>query len=182
MTLRASLMRQLANPILSRNQRAEFGCEAARRLEDVGDYAGARAALAEFWPAPGERPCLDGLCQSAAAELLLRAGALTGWLGHSAQAGGAQEAAKNLITEAARLFGSAGDTLKVWEAQTELAYCYWRAGEYDEARVLLREVLARLTADGELRAKAVLRSAIVERSATRYADALRILTDSAGVF
>ena len=43
-------------------------------------------------------------------------------------------------------------------------------------------MLARLTADGELRAKAVLRSAIVERSATRYADALRILTDSAGVF
>src|SRR3712207_5727672 len=100
MSLRASLLRQLENPYLSKNQRAELGCDVARQLEDVGDYEGAREAIGEFWRGVGQRPQVAGLNESAAAEVLLRAGALTGWLGHNKQANGAQETAKNLITEA----------------------------------------------------------------------------------
>lgn len=182
MSLRASLLRQLENPSLNRNQRAELACEVARQLEDVGDYEGAREAVGEFWGAVCERPQVEGLNESTAAEVLLTAGTLTGWLGHNAQANGAQEQAKNLITEAARIFASLASPKKVLEAQTELAYCYWRQGEYDEARIILKEIIAQLPTDSALKAKAVLRLAIVECSATRYSDSLRILTDLAPLF
>jgi tetratricopeptide (TPR) repeat protein len=182
MTLRASLMRQLANPYLSRNQRAELGCQVARQLEDVGDYEGAREAIGEFWRGVGERPQTERLIDSVAGELLLRAGVLTGWLGSCAQSEDAQENAKNLITESISVFESHSHTKKVLEARTELAYCYWREGGYDEARDILTGVIEQLTADSELKAKAVLRSAMVEISAGRYSDALRILTDSAPLF
>lgn len=182
MTLRASLLRQLDTPILSRNQRAELSCEIAKQLEDVGDYEGACEAIAEFWPGAGERPRVERLVERAAAELLLRAGTLTGWLGSCAQTKEAQESAKNLITESAELLEALSAEKKVLEARTELAYCYWREGSYDDARIVLKGVLERLTTDNELKAKAVLRSAIVERSSTRYGDALRILTDYAPLF
>lgn len=182
MTLRASLMRQLSNPYLSRNQRAELGCQVAWQLEDVGDYEGAREAIGEFWRGVGERPQTERLIESAAAELLLRAGVLTSCLGSCAQAEDAQESAKNLISESVSVFESRAQTKKVLEGRTELAYCYWREGAYDNARVILRGVLEQLTADSELKAKAALRSAIVEISAGRYSDALRILTDSAPLF
>lgn len=182
MTLRSSLMRQLANPYLSRNQRSELGCQIARQLEDVGDYEGAREAISEFWRGIGERPQTARLVESVAAELLLRVGVLTGWLGSFAQTQDAQESAKNLISESISIFESHSHTKKVLEARAELAYCYWREGGYDEARIVLKDVLGQLTADSELKAKAVLRNAIVEVSAGRYSDALRILTDSAPLF
>jgi tetratricopeptide (TPR) repeat protein len=46
----------------------------------------------------------------------------------------------------------------------------------------LKDALSRITADSELRAKAILRSAIIERGAARYKDALRILTNNAALF
>ena len=182
MSLRASLLRQLDNPYLSRNQRAELGCDVARQLEEVGDYEGAREAIGEFWQGVGMRPQVAGLSDSAAAEVLLRAGTLTGWLGNSTQSNGAQETAKNLITEAARIFGSLSSQKKVLEAQTELACCYWRQGEYDEARVILTEVIEQLQTDTALKARAVLRLALVEGSANHHSDAFRILTEYAPLF
>lgn len=182
MSLRASLLQQLENPSLTKNQRAELGCDLARQFEDVGDYEGAREAIAEFWRKIGEPLEVEGLDESTAAELLLRAGTLTGWLGNNRQANGAQEEAKNLITEAARIFAALTSQKKVLEAQTELAYCYWRQGEYDEARIILTEVIEQLTTDSALKAKAVLRLAIVECSATRFNHALRTLTDYAPLF
>jgi tetratricopeptide (TPR) repeat protein len=175
-------MRQLENPSLSRNARAELCCQVAQELEDVGDYKGAREALSEFWYVVGERPEVAGLSQSTAAEVLLRAGTLTGWLGSYNQSAEAQEQAKNLITESIRIFESHSYTKKMLEAQTELAYCYWREGSYDEARVMLQEVIDKLRADSELKAKAVLRSAIVEWSSLRYNDSLCILAKAAPLF
>ena len=51
---------------------------------------------------------------------------------------------------------------KIAEAQIELALCYWRTGEYDEAIDLLKLALAQLTTDSELKAKAIVRLAIVD--------------------
>lgn len=182
MTLRASLIRQLENHALPPNQRAEIRCQLAKELEDVGDYESAREAISEFWQRVGEKPQLDGLDRHVSAEVLLRAGTLTGWLGNCNQIEAAQESAKNLISESLTIFDSLSYAKKVLEAQTELAYCYWREGAFDEARLILKGVLERLTTDSELRAKAVLRSAIVERGATRFSDALRILTEYAPLF
>jgi tetratricopeptide (TPR) repeat protein len=180
MTLISSLMRQLKNPNLTASNRAELRCQAAKEFEDKGDYESAREAMGELWQRVGERPNVEGLEPSTAAEVLLRAGTLTGWIGSCNQIEGAQEQAKNLITESIRLFES--HTKKILEGQTELAYCYWREGGYDEARIILEGVLEKLTADSELKAKAVLRLAIVEWGAGRYDLALRVLIDSASLF
>jgi tetratricopeptide (TPR) repeat protein len=182
MTLRAVLMQQMENPALTLNQQVELRCRAARELEDTGDYEAACEMLGEIWQGVGVRPQLEGLAADTSAEALLRVGVLTGWLGHTSQIKDAQERAKNLISESERIFASLAYMKKRLEAQTELAYCYWREGAYDEARVILGGVLAQLLTDGELKSKAVLRSAIVERSSNRYNDALRILTESASLF
>lgn len=108
------------------------------------------------------------LAERTAAELLLRAGVLTGWLGSCAQTKEVQESAKNLITESAEMFEALSAEKKLLEARTEPASCYWREGRYDEARIILKGVIERLTTDSELKARVALRSAIVERSLTRY--------------
>src|SRR5207248_10658033 len=77
-------------------------------------------------------------------------------------------------------FEESADEKKVAEAQTDLAICYWREGAFDEARVILKEALKRLSdSDGELKALALIRLSIVERSANRYAAALEILDEAA---
>ena len=182
MTMMPSLLAQLEDPQLDQSQRAELSCQVARALEDVGDYKGACETLKEFWRRVGDRPRTAGLEENAAAELLLRTGTLTGWIGHFRQLSGAQELAKNLITESIRTFESLSNIKKTLEGQIELAYCYWREGGHDEARDILKGVIVQLTTDSELKAKALLRSAIVESSTNRYHDALRLLLDYAPLF
>ena len=48
MTLRASLLRDLEHPNLSVSIRAERCCEAARALEDKGEYEEARKTLGRY--------------------------------------------------------------------------------------------------------------------------------------
>ncbi|MGB7924062.1 MAG: sigma 54-interacting transcriptional regulator [Pyrinomonadaceae bacterium] len=183
MNKQASLLRKLENPSISHDQQAKLRCQLARELEEAGNFEAARKAMGELWQRVGERPVLDGLNERAAAEVLLRAGVLSGWIGLTNQIEGAQEIAKNFITESITIFKSLQETAKVAEAYIELAVCYWRAGSYDEARVTLREVLSKLAdEEKELKARAILNSAIVELSSNCYNDALRILTDAAPLF
>jgi tetratricopeptide (TPR) repeat protein len=182
MDIQTSLLRQLENPSLSLDQRAELRCQIAKEYEEKGDYEAARRAMGELWQRIEERPKIEGLERSTAGEVLLRAGVLTGWIGSKHEIAHAQETAKNLISESISIFESRRAVKKILEAQTEIAYCYWREGSYNEARIILKETLSRLTIDNELKAKAILRSAIVERSALCYADALSILMDNAALF
>src|SRR5215203_5810760 len=162
MTLRTtSLLRESENPSLSALCRAQRSCQLAKRFEDKGEYEEARKALAPYWHRLGERPRLTGLEPASAAEVLLRAGVLTGIIGSRNQISETQEAAKNLISESLNLFESLAYENKIAEAQTELALCYWRTGEINEARDLLSEILSQSVVEGELRAKALLRFAIV---------------------
>nr|MDQ3820985.1 tetratricopeptide repeat protein [Acidobacteriota bacterium] len=137
MSLQTSLLRQLENPRLSRNQRAMLCCQLGKEYEDTGQLEAARQAMGEFWQRIGERPQLEGLDQSAAAEVLLRAGSLTSCIGNKNQVTNAQETAKNLISQSISIFESLNDKKKVAEAQTDLARCYFKEGRYDEARVIL---------------------------------------------
>lgn len=182
MTLQPSLLRQLENPNLNRDQRAKLCCQLAREFEDRGEHESARQAMSGLWQRIGERPRIDGLKQSAAAEVLLRVGVLTGAIGSKNQITGTQETAKNLLTESLTLFQSLHDEQKVSEAQNELALCYWRTGEYAEARDVLKEALSRLNTDSELKARALVRSAMVEWSALNYSESLSILMDAAPLF
>ena len=184
MKLNTELRRQLEDPALAHHDRARLRTELAKRFEDAGDYEAAREALGDLWQGVGVRPRVDDLeDETMVAQVLLHAGVLTGWIGSSQQIEGAQERAKDLLTESVGIFERLGDDGSAAEAQTELAYCYWREGAFDEARIVLTEVLRRQSHDDrERRATAILRLAIVETSAKRYNDALHILTDAASLF
>jgi CheY-like chemotaxis protein/tetratricopeptide (TPR) repeat protein len=180
MNLSNQLLSQIDNSGLSNNERVQFRCKLAKTLEELGNYDGALNAMGNLWQRVGERPSLLNLDQITAAEVLLRVGVLTGWIGSVKQIEGAQETAKNLISESITIFEDLQAEDKIAEAQTDLAYCYWREGAFDEARVLLQEVLRKLKNENrDLKALALLRSAMVERSTTRYCDALRIHKENA---
>jgi tetratricopeptide (TPR) repeat protein len=184
MKLTAELNRQLNDPTLEPEEQARRQIEAAKKFEEAGDYEASREVLAHLWQGVGERPRLKNLSDlSVVGEVLLRVGALSGWIGSSEQIEGSQERAKDLLSESVALFEQLGDISRAAEGQTELAYCYWREGAFDEARVILKQVLGRLGDDqSERRAVAILRSAIVEASANRHNDALNILTKAAPLF
>ena len=182
MTLQASLMRELEHRDLSVNDRAELSFDFSRELENKGDYEEARKVLSYYWPRIGEEPNVSGLEPNTTAELLLRAGVLTGIIGGQRQIANAQEMAKNLITQSHSIFESRKNNKKVAEALTELALCYWRTDDLNEARACLDQALSLLTIDGELKAKAILRLSIVEHAAGRDQKAFRILTKHAPLF
>lgn len=182
MTLQASLLRELENPSLSVDDRAELCCEITRELENKGEYEEARKVLSHYWPRIGEQPNLAGLEPNTAGEVLLRAGVLTGIIGSHRQIPDAQEAAKDLLTQSESIFESRKNKKKIAEVRTELALCYWRTDDLNEARDCLKEALALLTIDSELKAKVILRLSIVEHSAERDPKAFRILTKYATLF
>jgi CheY-like chemotaxis protein/tetratricopeptide (TPR) repeat protein len=183
MIISSQLLQEIADPTLTREKRALLRCRLAKELEDVGSYDAAREAMGELWPEVGGRPVLDELSEATAAEVLLRVGVLTGWLGSTRQIEGAQETAKNLITESIHRFEALQDTGKIAEGQMELGHCYWREGGFNEARVLLKEALGRLPeTTGDLRAITLLRLSTVERASKRFHDALRIHIEAAPLF
>lgn len=158
-------------------------CELAKNLEEAGEFDRATDCLSPFWRGPLNRPDTVGLQEEAKAELLLRSGTLTGWLGSARQIPGAQEFAKDLISESAVLFERLDIAPKVAEAGIDLAICYWREGALDEARVTLQLVLDSLKEPrDEQRLRALLNSALVEWTATRDRDALRICKEAAPLF
>jgi DNA-binding NtrC family response regulator/predicted negative regulator of RcsB-dependent stress response len=183
MNLPPQILRQLDDSGLTYPERASLSCQLAKQLEDSGNYEGARTALAELWQRIGERPRLEGLDRKVSAEVLLRAGSLTGWLGSAHQVEGAQETAKNLISESVAIFEELAETEKVAEAFIDLAICYWREGGFDEARATLRESLRLLgNKNDEQKARALQNAAVVEMHLGRFNDALHILTEAAPLF
>lgn len=183
MTLADERLKELDNPSLTANERILLRCAVASDIIHKGQYEGAREALGELWPGFGARPDVKGLPPAVAAEVLLQCGVLTGWLGRIRSVGGAQERAKDLLTESLRLFQSQGKREKVAEARYELGVCYWRLGEHDEARVVLTEALKPLTdADVDLKAKILIRRTLVEIWDNKYYEALSILREAEPVF
>ena len=165
------------------SERALQLCYLAKLQEESGDFETARAAIIDYWERVGDRPRVEGLDDISRAEVLLRAGALTGWIGSARQIPGAQEIAKDLISESASLFDKLDLEERACEARVDLGICYWREGALDEARITLREVLKQLEpGSSEQKLRALLNLAIVEKVSTRYDDALRIHTDAAPLF
>lgn len=136
MKSKRDLLHELTDQNLSVSQRAQARCQLAIRFETEGDYEAAREAMAELWQRVGERPLLDELDEETKGAVLLRAGVLTGWLGSARQISGAQEIAKDLISESLEVFESLQQKSRIAEGQIELACCYWREGKFDEGRIL----------------------------------------------
>src|SRR5713226_1929940 len=163
-------------------ERAQHCCGLAKQLEKAGEYEAACEALNEFWPEREEPPMLEGLNQPTKANVLLRVGALTGWLGSADQIQSGQEKAKNLITQSVEIFEELGQSEGAAEAHTDLAICYWREGSFDEARINLADALRQLKDDNrDLRAVVLIWSGLVEVDAGRVHEALRLYNDAAPV-
>ena len=170
-------------PGVSDSESVIFRCNAAKEFEEAGEFDTASEALGELWQGVGIRPKLGDWANDVKAELLLRTGTLTGWLGSAKQISGAQERAKDLISESATLFQTEGLSEKLAEARVNLALCYWREGALDEARVTLRLALDALgDLESEQRLRALLNSAIIEQTATRFPQALQIYREAAPLF
>jgi len=176
MNLATLSVSQLADQSLSLSERARLCCQLAKQLEKAGEYEAAGEGLSDFWPAREGEPVLEGIDRMTQGHVLLRIGSLTGWLGSARQTEGSQEKAKNLITRSIEVFEEIGQPQEANEARCDLALCYWREGAFDEARIILRDVLREIPdKNSELKAVALVRGAIVERTATRYNEALSML-------
>ena len=158
-------------------------CARAKELEEAGEYEAARAAMSPLWERIGERPQMADSSGLDRAEVFLRAGTLSGWLGSARQLPGAQEFAKDLISEAARLFEESQLPERAAEARVDLGICYWREGAFDEARVTLDEAIRKLgNPRSEQHLRALLNKAIVDRTSNRYEDALRTHREATPLF
>lgn len=180
MTLADVHLRELDDSSLTENERASMHCRAAAECIVNGRFQAAAEALGGLWRGVGIRPKVEALDERTSAEVLQQVGALSGWLGASRQAEGAQDAAKDLLSESVALFEKLGDGAKAAFARSELALCYWREGAYDEARILLNRASKELAgADADRQATVLLRLVTVECAASRLHDALIILKECA---
>src|SRR5205809_1570672 len=165
---------------LSAPERARHCCDLARQLEKAGEYGVACEALSEFWPKRDGLLKLNDLDEATRAEVLLRVGALAGFLGSTDQTEGSQETAKDLITQSIDLFQRLGLPERVAEARGDLALCYWREGSYDEARATLVEALDSLgEKDSELRALFLIRAGVIEAQSQQLHEAMQFYNEAA---
>ena len=153
-------------------------CRTAKELGVRGEYEAACEALGDLWPGIGKSPQIEGLAAEDQAQVLLRVGALSGWLGSSGQVPGAQAVAKDLITKSIRAYQALGNRDGAAEAQNDLAICYWREGAMDEARVFLQEAVACASAP-TVKFSVLVNSTIVEISSNRLDEALSLLEQAA---
>lgn len=112
------------------------------KLERSGRYEEALAELRPVWEDLNAFPMVDGFPPRTAAEVILRGGALIGFLGQIKQIPNAQEKSKNLITEARRRFLDIYDVEKIAECENYLALAYSRTGELVEAEIWVEEALS----------------------------------------
>src|SRR5215217_4521489 len=153
-------------------------CENSREHERAGDYEGARSALGKLWTRIGNRPATEQLSVDTQAEVLWRVGSLSGWLGSANQIPGAQEFARDLLTESITLFESLDQQDKRAEAMGDLALCYWRSGAQDEGRALFRQAVD-AAQKSETKLRTLTNASTVEISSGRYEEALALLNTAA---
>jgi tetratricopeptide (TPR) repeat protein len=161
-----------------RDWEARRACEIARELERAGDYGGARSALRTVWTKIGERPIIDNLPPDTEAEVLLRVGSVSGWLGSANQIPGTQEFARDLLNESISLFEALDQTDKRAEAMTDLALCYWRSGAQEDGRALFQQAL-QIAQTAETKLRTLTNASTVEISSGRPTDALALLNTAA---
>ena len=108
-------------------------------LERSGMFEQALLELRGIWDDVSADPVVEELEARQAANILLRCGALIGFLGHSRQLPLAQERSKNLLTRARSAFLESYQPEKIAECENYLALAYWRTGETNEAESWIEE-------------------------------------------
>jgi tetratricopeptide (TPR) repeat protein len=123
---------------------------------------------------------LAELSEDTQAEVLWRVGSLSGWLGSANQIAGAQEFARDLLTDSIILFESLGQQDKRAEAMGDLALCYWRSGAQDEGRALFQQALETAQTP-QTKVRTLTNASTVEISSGRYGGALALLNAAAAL-
>ncbi len=163
---------------LTPSEQVHACCSIARKKLELGDYDAGIAELKPWWTV-GEWPKQEGLGSWAAAELLLTAGTLNGWVASTREIVGGQKSAERLLSGAIVLFDHLGDKNRSAEGRVELGFCYYRQGLFDLARTTLRTALNDLSDEQiELKEIALIRIASVERNTGRLHDALGVLKEA----
>lgn len=154
---------------------AEIACRQAKELEKLGDFEGAREALSDFWDPLTNTLAVGQLQGIERAEVLHRVGSVASRGAAASPQEGAQESAKDFISQAIRIYEELNLHHNAAEARADLALCYWREGAFDEARINLNNALREISDDDQdLKALILIRAGIVEGDARRLSDALRI--------
>jgi tetratricopeptide (TPR) repeat protein len=167
---------------LSADEQVINQCISARDFSLSGNFEAARSAMNGLWQRVGQRPELDGLGRRACAEVLLRSGALCGWIGSSQQLDGAQETAKDLISESLSIFSELADDEKQAEAHVDLGICYWREGALSEASAMYQIALSLAGSGSVNRGRALMNLAVLEMWQSRHNEALQHLRQAAPIF
>lgn len=154
-------------------------CIRASELIYAGQFEQAKEILGDLWRGEGDRPTVEQYTSEVAAEILLQCACLSGFLGN-AQARDVHEKAKDMLSEALRIFEAHDNRSKVSEVNYELGCCYYRAGAYDEARIVLSEAIDGATE--EQQGKIVIANAVVELFSGQCEDAKEILTSAKPLF
>jgi signal transduction histidine kinase/ActR/RegA family two-component response regulator len=152
-------------------------CAIAREKLELGDYDAGCDALQPWWVL-GDWPRHSGLNNLAAAELLLAAGTLSGWVASCKHIPGGRKPAEALLSGSIAIFEQLHEEIRAAEARIELACCYYHQGAFDLARTTLRHALNALPDEQrDLRSVALIRLAVVERLAGRLRDAIVLLDE-----
>jgi tetratricopeptide (TPR) repeat protein len=158
---------------------AKICCQRARRFEQSGNYQTAVEILSPFWAGIGSVPNVEDLEDELKADIFLRAGVLTGWIGHSENIPHSQETAKDLISKGQRIYAQLEIPEKIAESQVELGYCYWREGALDDARAIystvIKEYIDNPDISDDIKAYTYLRSSVIESASTRTLEAIELL-------
>jgi signal transduction histidine kinase/ActR/RegA family two-component response regulator len=169
---------QVEAPPLTLSEQVKACCTIARERLEAGEYEEGCAALGQWWTI-GEWPRHSALEERAAAELLFTAGVMSGWVGSTRATFGGQKPAEGLLSAAIALFERLEDSTRATEGGIELAWCYYRQGLFDLARMTLRSSLQSLSDDEtELRNVALISLAVVESHSGRLHDALGLLSEA----
>jgi tetratricopeptide (TPR) repeat protein len=146
------------------------------RLERCGKYEEALAELRHIWEDTNGFPAVDEFPPRIAAEIVLRCGAVIGFLGHNKQLPDSQEKSKNLLTEARNRFLHIYDVEKIAECENYLALAYWRGGELVEAEAWAEEALSHpLNESSEAWIYANLTKSLIYISAGKYEEIVKNL-------
>lgn len=146
------------------------------RLERCGRYEEALAELRHIWEDYNFSPDITAFAPREAAEILLRCGALIGFLGHNKQIPKSQEKSKNLLTEARSRFFEIYDVEKIAECENYLALAYWRTGELVEAETWIEESLSQnLPASSHIRLHSYIIKCLIYIPAKKHLEIISLL-------
>ena len=94
--LDTTLLEHIHSSSLTVGEMVQACCTIAREQIEVGDYEAGCAALQRWWSI-GEWPRQFGLEPQAAAELMLTAGTLSGWVASTGRVQGSQQLPEGLL-------------------------------------------------------------------------------------